>query len=147
MQKLPESYLFIEHSRDTVSNWARQLKYFYFLRAWGGHANDDDTFQAGILYKDRLDLEDKLAALGIVPGLIGPDDPQPVPGQSYRGDEFARFKRAVYKYPDMEQPGLVTIAGQKVFVQIGSSAIDFSVSGTADHNIYMKYQKPILTHV
>lgn len=136
MQKLPDSYLFKSHTRDTLAAWARQLHYFYFIRAWGGHANEDDTFQAGICFKDKADVLVKLTGLGITPGVIGPYDPQPLPGQSYRGDVLAKFKRAVKKYPDMEQPGLVVIAGQKVFVTVGSTAINFSISGTADDNIY-----------
>lgn len=136
MEKLPDVYMFRQHSRETVAGWVGQLHYFYFIRARGGHANDDDTFQAGILFTDRTDLEEKLFKLGIVPVVIGPDDPQPVPGQGYPGTEFAKFKKPVYRFPDMEQPGHVVIALQNVYVTIGSTTINFSVSGTADHNMY-----------
>ncbi|RZM01073.1 MAG: hypothetical protein EOO88_58185 [Pedobacter sp.] len=100
MQRLPDSYMFSQHTRQTLTAWAKQLQFFYFIRAWGGHANDDDTFQAGILYENRSDLEYKLQKLGIVPGSIGPNDPQLIPGQSYRGDELANFKVPVYSYPE-----------------------------------------------
>jgi len=136
MEKRPDWYIFELHSKETIAKWARQLHYFYFVRAWGGHANDGDTFQAGIVYKDRTDLKDKLAKLDIVPGVIGPDDPQPVIGQSYPGTEFVKFKSSVYTFPDMEQPGHVTIAGQPVFVTVRSTSIAFSVSGIADGNLY-----------
>lgn len=136
MQKLPDSYLYRQHSKNIVADWARKLQYFYFLRAYGGHANDDDTFQAGIHYSDRSDLEAKLAQLEIRPGRIISDDPQPEPGKSYRGDEFAKFKVRVNKFPDMEQPGLTAIAGQNVFVRILDNFINFSVSGTKDGNQY-----------
>ncbi|WP_345953961.1 hypothetical protein [Mucilaginibacter sp. PAMB04168] len=136
MEKRPDSYMFRQHSKETVAGWARQLQYFYFVRARGGHANDDDSFQASIFYTDRVNLEDKLLKLGIVPGVIGPDDPQPVPGQAYTGTEFAKFKIPVYPFPDMEQPGFVNVAGQKVYLTINSTALNFSVSGTADNNFY-----------
>jgi hypothetical protein len=136
MEKRPDWYMFEPHSKGTVAGWARQLHYFYFVRAWGGHANDGDTFQAGIIYTDRADLEDKLSKLGIVPGVISSNDPQPVVGQSYPGTEYMKFKVAVYSFPDMEQPGHVKIADQKVFITVGSTAIRFSVSGTADDNVY-----------
>ncbi|MES2456340.1 MAG: hypothetical protein V4594_12400 [Bacteroidota bacterium] len=136
MQRLPDSYMFSQHTRQTLTAWMQQLQFFYFLRALGGHANDDDTFQAGILYDNKSDLEYKLEKLGIAPGIIGPNDPQLIPGQSYRGDELANFKVPVYSYPDMEQPGVVSVAGQQVYVRIESTAINFSVSGTADGNLY-----------
>lgn len=136
MEKRSDWYMFGLHSKETIAGWVRQLRYFYFVRAWGGHANDGDTFQAGILFKDRKDLENKLLNLGIVPGVIHPDDPQPVPGQPYSGIEFQQFKLSVYQFPDMEQPGHVYIAGQRVFVSVGNTAIKFSVSGTADDNLY-----------
>jgi len=136
MQKLPHSYLFRTHTSVTLINWAQQLRYFYFLRAWGGHANDDDTFQAGILYYDRSDLEAKLNKLGIVPEIIRTEDPKPVPGQSYRGDEFAKLKIPVHQYPDMAQPGLSTIAGSNVYLRIERTMISLSVSGSEDGNRY-----------
>ena len=136
MQALPDSYMFNKHSRQTLTVWMHQLQFFYFMRALGGHSNDDDTFQAGILYENRSDLEFKLNQLGIVPGLIGPNDPRITPGQSYRGDELEKFKVPVYSYPDMEQPGMANIAGQKVYIRVESNAVHFSVSGTADGDHY-----------
>lgn len=52
MKKLLDSWLFQDHSKETVKNWAGQLKYFYFIRAWGGHANDGDSFTAAFINKD-----------------------------------------------------------------------------------------------
>lgn len=128
--------MFRQHTKETVADWARRLRYFYFIRALGGHANDGDAFQAGILFDDRNDLERKLAKLSISPGVISPDDPQPVPGQSYPGTEYAKFKVAVYAFPDMEQPGMVSIGGQKVYLTIGKATMNFSISGISDGNLY-----------
>lgn len=136
MEKRPDWYMFGQHSKETVAAWARDLRYFHFVRAWGGHANDGDAFKAGILFKDRIDLENKLAQLGIVPGVIGPGDPQPITGKSYPYSEFQKFKTPVAAYPDLEQPSHVSIAAQNVFVTIRNSAILFSVSGTSDGNLY-----------
>lgn len=136
MDKRPDWYMFESHSMQEVARWVQKLNYFYFVRAWGGHANDGDTFQAGILFTDRTDLEEKLSKLGIVPGVIGPDDPQPIIGKSYPGTEFMKFKTPVRIFPDMEQPGHVNLAGQKAFVTVGNGTINFSVSGRADNNLY-----------
>ena len=136
MERRPDWYMFERHSKETIASWVRRLHYFYFVRAWGGHANDGDEFQAGIVFKNRLDLEDKLSQLGIVPGVISKNDAQPVIGKAYPASEFETFKIAVRQFPELEQPGHSTIAGQHVYVSIGSTAIDFSVSGTADNNSY-----------
>lgn len=136
MEKRPDWYMFERHSKETIARWARRLHYFYFVRAWGGHANDGDEFRAGILFKNRQDLEDKLGQLGILPGLISQNDPQPITGQAYSASQFGSFKLAAHQFPDMEQPGRSLIAGQYVYVSIGSTAINFSVSGTADNNSY-----------
>ncbi|SMC88171.1 hypothetical protein [Kibdelosporangium aridum] len=37
-----EEYLYREHSRETIARWARELRYFRFCRAYGGHQNDGD---------------------------------------------------------------------------------------------------------
>jgi hypothetical protein len=136
MEKRPDWYMFQAHSKETIAGWAKQLHYFYFVRAWGGHANDGDAFEAHIDYIDRVDLQEKLYKLGVSPGVITIDDPQPVVGQSYPGTEYAKFKVAVTRFPNMEQPGHVIIAGQKVFLSIKNNVISFFIAGTADDNMY-----------
>ena len=136
MSKRPDWYMFEQHSRQKIAGWARQLHYFYFCRAQGGHANDGDTFMAGIIFSDKVDLLHKLSLLNIRPGTIGPDDLQPVAGQAYTGDEFAKFKTPVTDFPGIEQPGHVCITGQKAFIWISQRMITFSVSGIDDGNLY-----------
>jgi hypothetical protein len=36
---------FERHSKQTIREWLRQLRYFIIKRAWGGHAGDGDEFQ------------------------------------------------------------------------------------------------------
>ena len=62
--KLSSDWLFRRHPEQTVKGWLRQLRYFYFVRAWGGHANDADAFEVGFLFNDRQDMMHKLAQLG-----------------------------------------------------------------------------------
>ena len=40
IDKLSDNCLFERHSKPTIREWLRQLRYFYFKRAWGGHANE-----------------------------------------------------------------------------------------------------------
>ena len=42
IEKLPDIWLFELHSKQTIRAWVRQLRYFYYKRAWGGHANDGE---------------------------------------------------------------------------------------------------------
>jgi hypothetical protein len=39
---LDEAYLYRDHSRAEIHRWARELRLFRFVRAYGGHNNDGD---------------------------------------------------------------------------------------------------------
>lgn len=56
IERLSDKWLFEQHAKSTIRAWIRQLRYFYFKRAWGGHANDGDEFQVAFTYTDRQDL-------------------------------------------------------------------------------------------
>ncbi|WP_345949265.1 hypothetical protein ABDD95_20680 [Mucilaginibacter sp. PAMB04274] len=134
--KLSKTYLFEKHSQQEVTRWATQLRYFYFIRAAGGHANDGDEFRAGIRYTNKDDLKSKLSQLGITVGNLTAQDPQPQPGKAYRGNEFSKFKTPVAHFSNLEQPGHVLITDISLFVWITPQIIRFSVSGQFDGNLY-----------
>jgi len=60
IEKLSDNWLFERHSKQTIREWLGQLRYYYFKRAWGGHANDGDEFQAAFAFTDRQDLQYKI---------------------------------------------------------------------------------------
>lgn len=64
-----EEYMFRYHSKETLQNWASKLKYFRFVRAYGGHANDGDT----LLLKIQFDNDKK--RLEFVKYLMGEKNP------------------------------------------------------------------------
>ncbi|OON68819.1 hypothetical protein [Hymenobacter sp. CRA2] len=136
LDKLSDSWLFQQHSRATIKEWVNQLRYFCFIRAWGGHANDGDEFRAQLQYADRADLLAKLGRLGIHPNRLPPDFPRPVVGQAYPAAEFKQFKSEIRRFPDLEQPGHVVLFGYRVFMWVTDFAIQLSVSGTRDDNRY-----------
>jgi hypothetical protein len=136
IQKLTPTYLFERHTPQQVTYWAVQLRYFYFIRAWGGHANDGDEFKAGIKYLDKVDLKNKLSQIGITIGEITAEDEQPELGKSYYGSDFSKLKTSISHFPDLEQPGKVEIAGISVFMWITWQIIEISVSGQLDGNSY-----------
>jgi len=136
LDKLPDNWLFVRHSKQTIKEWLRQLRYFYFKRAWGGHANDGDQFQVAFIYSDRQDLINKIGLLGLTLNIIPNDFPRPIIGQSYPAEEFDKFKSEIKRFPDLEQPGHSVIFGHKVCVSISDNSINISVAGTTDNNRY-----------
>lgn len=136
IEKLSDNWLFELHSKQTIREWLSQLRYFYFKRAWGGHANDGDEFQVAFSFTDRQDLINKVGQLGLTLNTIPDDFPRPVKGQSYTADEYTKFKIEIRQFTDLEQPGHKIIFGQKVFIWVHDNSIRISISGTRDDNRY-----------
>lgn len=136
LDKLSENWLFRQHSKHTIREWVRQLRYFYFKRAWGGHANDGDDFQVGFIFSNKDDLVNKIGLLGLALNSIPETHPRPVLGQLYSTAEFEKFKSEIQIYPDLEQPGRSVIYGFKTFIWVNENSIKISISGTKDNNRY-----------
>lgn len=136
IEKLSDNYLFEKHSEQTIIKWLRQLQYFCFKRAWGGHANDGDQFQVAFLYSDRQDLLNKITQLGLNLNIIPYDFPRPIIGKSYSVEELNKFKSEINNFTDLEQPGRSIILGHKVFIWINDNSILITISGTQDGNYY-----------
>lgn len=130
IDKLSDAWLFQEHSKETVRRWVNNLHYFYFKRAWGGHANDGDEFIAKFSHETRQDLLSKLDRLGILLNKLPENHPKPVTGQRYTADEFAMFKNAIKQFADLEQPGHSIVFGHKAFIWISDSTIDITIINT-----------------
>ena len=139
IDKLPDTWLYETHSKEQISEWANGLKYFYFFRAWGGHANDGDSFKASIKFSNRQDLIDKLSKLGITLATIPADHPRPVIGKSYTHEEYKRFKNEIKDFPDLEQHSHRLINGSRCFVWAEKGSISFSVFGE-DGDLYSSSQ-------
>ena len=135
-EKLSDDWLFERHSKKTIREWLQQLRYFYFKRAWGGHANDGDEFQVAFTFTDRQDLIDKFGQLGLALHTIPDDFPRPVIGQSYPVAEFEKFKNEIKSYPGLEQPGHSIVFGYKTFIWVYDNSFQLSISGTRDDNRY-----------
>jgi len=136
IDKLSDNWLFERHSKQTIIEWLSQLRYFYYKRAWGGHANDGDEFQVAFIFSDRQDLINKVRLLGLTLNTIPDDYPKPLIGQSYPSEEFAKFKNGIKKFPDLEQIGHATIFEHKVFIWIHDNSINITIAGTKDENRY-----------
>jgi hypothetical protein len=98
--------LFERHSKVTIKKWLRELRYFYLIRAWGGHANDGDEFQVAFKFSDEQDLISKLQQLGLK------------------------------VHDCFEQPGRSILFGYEAFVWVNENSVFITVSGTKDNNPY-----------
>ena len=135
-EKLSDNWLFERHSKQTLRAWLKQLRYFYYKRAWGGHANDGDEFQVAFAFSDRSDLLYKMGQLGLTLNTIPDDFPRPVIGHSYTVEEYTKFKIEIKQFTDLEQPGHSIIFGNKAFVWVYDNSIKITISGTRDDNCY-----------
>lgn len=109
-------YLFERHSIDEVRSWNRRLQYFRYFRAYGGHANDEDSLDVAIRYHDSDDLLSVLSQLEIYPTIHSEAPPQPEFGVLYTPDDFNKFPSIVEGTRWIEQPGHTRLFGEPVFV-------------------------------
>lgn len=63
--KLSDNWIFQNLQRTNVINWINDLKYFYFIRAIGGHANDGDAFICELKSNTEYELKSMLKKIGI----------------------------------------------------------------------------------
>ncbi|WP_126970870.1 hypothetical protein [Gynurincola endophyticus] len=125
-----QKYLYRTHSREEISQWQNMLSYFCYKRAYGGYANDTDEFKAGIIYSNREDLLRKLQHLNIGINIIPEGMPDTALEKEYPSEAFiANFRTRINEFPDLEQPGMVSIDNISVFVWIEKDHILFTLSG------------------
>jgi hypothetical protein len=136
IQRLSDDWLFQRHSPELIKRWGNGLKYSYFKRAWGGHANDGDEFNLTLNYKDRYDLLDILKRIDIQLNYLPKNPPTSTPGQSYTHYELTVFYNPIEDVPEYEQPKHIDFNGIKCFCWIENGEIRFSVSGGQDGDPY-----------
>lgn len=136
LQRMSDDWLFERHPEEQIRRWVNNLKYSYFKRAWGGHANDGDEFTLTLTYNDKDDLLDILRRLGIKLISLPKDHPKPVPGKPYTHDEYSVFKSEIKDFPEYEQPKHIDINEIKTFCWIESGNITFTLSGGQDGDSY-----------
>lgn len=122
-------YYFRSHSFDELEEWTERMRFFRFVRAIGGHANDGDELSCALRYDSEEDLLSITAKLGMPLQLPPPDALEAEPGRSYTRDEFDRLRSPIERFPRYEQPGHVTIAGVPTFVWVRPDRLTFRVAG------------------
>ena len=124
-----ERYLYENHSKASLAEWAPTLRFFRYCRAYGGHAGDGDSLRVVLRLESRSDVERLFAHLGIPLLILPPDEPQPVPGKPYPADEFLKFRSVVRRFPDIVQPGHVDVLGVSTFVWVDDDRMTIDSKG------------------
>ncbi len=136
MDKISEDRLFQNNSKEEVTRWCRQLEYFHYMRARGGHNCEGDSFSVYFKYTDRDDLIKKLGQLSVnlrklEEGLIAFD-----PLESYSIDDLEKIRITIPQFKDLEQPQYTEIWGYKVHIWVMTDRFEISVSGAKDNKTY-----------
>ncbi|MDH6308885.1 hypothetical protein M2451_001451 [Dysgonomonas sp. PFB1-18] len=134
--KISEDRLFLNNTKEEIRHWCQHLKYFYFMRARGGHNCEGDSFCAYFRYETREDLVDKLALIGVTinkleDGFIAFD-----PLESYSIDDLDKLKITIPHFSDLEQPQYVEVFGQKAHIWVMNNRFEISISGAKDGQTY-----------
>ncbi len=120
-------YLFESHSEETLRAWAKRLRLFRFFRAYGGHANDGDSLDVAYRYGSTAELRSFFEFVGVPLVAYEAMPPQPEPGKSYPGDEFARFPSLIPGTQWIAQPKHCDVGSHRVFIWCERGQIKLSV--------------------
>jgi len=122
MENRQTRYLFETVSPETLRHWVQRLRYFRFLRAVGGHANDGDSLNAALRYEGEADLWSLLTALRIA---LDASSENP----SHQDAEASSLRPSYVPQTAMlRQPGHCKIGGSDVFPWCSASSILISAN-------------------
>jgi len=127
--------MFRSHSRAELREWGNALHFFRFCRAFGGHANDGDTLEAALAFRDLDELHTLCRGLGFALTPLPPDEPQPVRGQPYAHADWSKFRRPISEFPLWEQPGARVIAGTEVSLSVHGGRLNLTLFGAEPYEI------------
>jgi hypothetical protein len=124
-----EAWLYETHPESELRRWATSLRFFRFCRAYGGHANDGDSFKAALHFNSAAELIALLGRLSVDLNPLPRDEPRPIPNHPYSWEEFSRFRDPIPDFPQWEQPGLRTIDSVPAFLSAESGALVIQLAG------------------
>jgi hypothetical protein len=122
-------------SQKSADQWNRQLRYFRFNFAHGGHANDMDMLSADIHFApSEAGLLDVFARLGIELQRIPASMPRREAGRPYNSDEWDKYADPIRAYPAFARPAFVSIEGMPAHLSVSADRIGIAISGArGDH--------------
>ncbi|RKR13963.1 hypothetical protein CLV91_0032 [Maribacter vaceletii] len=135
-EKLSDIYLFEKHQKSVIKRWSKSLKYGYFKRAWGGHANDGDEFGIWLKYYNRAELFEILNAFGIELKRMPKNYSKSISSKLYSSAKSKKLKSEIKDYPEYEQPLHIKVNSVPCFMWIENEIISITFSGAKDGNRY-----------
>ena len=121
-------YLFQQHSKTELKEWASRLDMFRYFRAYGGHANDGDSLDIALRYESSEELVVLTNKLGLTLITYSNKPEQPVTGESYSSEEYSSFPSLIKDTEWIQQPGHCCIFGFNVFIWCGNGLVHISAS-------------------
>ena len=136
IDKISEERLFQNNSKEHIKRWCQGLRYFYYMRARGGHNCEGDSFCAYFKFNGREDLIDKLTHIGITLNKLAEGYIAYDPLESYSIEDLDKLIVTISQFNDLEQPRYVEISGYKAHIWIMDGRFEISVSGSKDGEMY-----------
>jgi hypothetical protein len=138
--KFSDNYLFETHSKEEIRRWNSQLKYGFFKRAWGGHANDGNEFGISLKFDNENELLHICKSLNIKLKLLPENYPKPIKGKGYTPKEYQKFKNEITDFPQYEQPSHIKLNDSSCHCWISNQRIRLTIHG-ASGNSYEVIEK------
>ena len=114
------AWLYETHSAVELRRWARQMQFFRFCRAQGGHANDGDRLMLTLRAPAEQDVIALFQHFGWTAQRFPLDPPQPQPGVAYTSEQYAQFPTLIREHPTLGQPGWQQILGHPCYGYVGN---------------------------
>lgn len=136
LDKISDERLFANNTKDDIMRWCKNLRYFHYMRARGGHNCEGDAFCVYFKYDTREDLISKLSLIGIDLKELQKGEIAFDPLESYSIDDLDKLRITISEFSDLIQPQNVEIYGKKSHVWVIKDRFEISISGTKDGQIY-----------
>ena len=134
--KIAEDRLFANNTKEEITYWCKNLSFFKYLRARGGHNCEGDSFCVYFKYTSKDDLVEKMFQIGVLLEVLSDDFISFDPFESYDLEDLDKLKITISSFPDLIQPQYVEIFNSKVHIWVLDDKFEISVSGSKDDLMY-----------
>jgi hypothetical protein len=121
-------------SARTVARWHAALRYFRFVRAVGGHANDYDSLSCRLPFAGEPGLLALCAKLDFTLTVIPEGAPREELGRSYSWPEWNRIWHPIRAYPRYALPGFTRLFGLPAFLHVDAATVLVDACGATGNS-------------
>jgi len=136
LDKISDERLFQNNTKEELIHWCPNLRYFYYMRARGGHNCEGDSFCVYFKYNDLEDLTAKLDRIGVKLNKVPEGSIVFDPFESYSFEDLDKLKITIARFSNLEQPQHTKIFGYKVHIWVLNNRFEILVSGTKQGQTY-----------